>query len=257
MKNIIATIIISLFLSACGGGSGNSGFVPVVVADPIPPVSTPTRPIEFDRYVIVGDSIMAGWPASLVTASLMLMEEDKLTTNISRSGQTLHNAYEDGVSGAINYLTLNGLGKDNIAVVVELAHNDWFNSFGLNTFFEQYTAFIDEINDEGLQNVYVFCVSPIASRWDFDHRVNNLNESYADVRNAVRRVAATGKCELIETGDWYTESDVFDTSIFLDGLHLGPNGHRIYKDRLMEVLDTFEVPDTHIDIPAGETTTPL
>ena len=244
---IIAIVLVALCLSACGGSSGGSSFSPIstAVAEPAPAETASPAGIrvEFDRYVIVGDSIMALSPASLTTAALMLMEEDKPATNISRSGQAMSSANADGVAGAINYLTAHGTGEDNVAVIVELAHNGWFRSSGLDVYYTDYVAFLDGVIDEGEKNIHRFCVVPIASLWDFDYRVNELNESYADLRDTVRQVAATGKCELIETGDWYTESEVFDTTTFLDGLHLGPAGHRIYKDRLMEVLNAYTTPE--------------
>lgn len=209
----------------------------------------------FTRIVIVGDSILdatfnretqsdpIGWITSHDNAAALMNQEGRQTHNISRSGQQMQHAASDkyGVAGAVNYLADNPFYGRYLAVVIELAHNDWYGSNGsgdLIDFYDDYIRFLDDIDQLGGQ-VVPFCIVPILAGHDISGVVNSYNESYEDVRDTVRLVAATGKCELIETGDWYDYADLDDVSMFPDRLHLGPEGQRVYKENLVEALDSW------------------
>ena len=97
--------------------------------------------------------------------------------------------------------------------------------------------FLQSIDNQKL--VVVFCVIPIAAKWDYNGQRNQNDVSYEEFRGVVRRVADTGLCELLETAGWFSEADVNDVSIMTDGVHLAPAGHRKYKDQLMRSLSAY------------------
>jgi hypothetical protein len=202
----------------------------------------------FNNYIIVGDSIMdmSVEGESTTTASLILLEENKSVTNISLAGQTMTGvggeggAEKDGVSGAINFLTSRGRYPQSTAVIIELAHNDWYFSVSADAIFESYTGFLKAI-DTG-PSVSLFCVVPIAAKWDYLGSKNANGMTYEELRNVVRKVAATGLCNPVETTAWFTREDVGNPLIMPDGLHLAAGGHRIYKDQLIEALKKSSLP---------------
>lgn len=211
-----------------------------------PPHATRTA---FSHYIIVGDSLMdlSSGGELTTTGSLILLEENKSVTNISLAGQTMAGVYgrggaeKDGVSGAINFLTVPA---DNpwseppgAAVIIELAHNDWFASTPADDFFDSYVRFLKAIDTE--KQVSLFCVVPIAAKWDYNGRQNANGMTYEALRDVVRKVAQTSLCHLVETAGWFTEEDVYDPNIMSDGVHLGADGHRIYKDRLIQDLSKY------------------
>lgn len=154
-------------------------------------------------------------------------------------------AEKDGVSGAINYLTAHGKhaihGKPGTAVIIELAHNDWWASTSAKDFSDSYVRFLEAI-DTG-DRVSVFCVVPVAAKWDYNGYKNANGMTYEGWRMVVRDIAETGLCDLIETSGWFSEDNVYDLLIMWDGLHLGADGHRVYKDRLMQELSKHQSPD--------------
>jgi lysophospholipase L1-like esterase len=206
------------------------------------------------QVIIIGDSIMHGSqePASnslfhfnTTTASILLNENDLSVHNISRGWQTLSSAAANGVGGAVNYLTMNANGKPmysddkntmRTAVVIQLGHNDWYlNQDNQETIRRNYISLLESINRSEL--VEVFCVVPIGARWDSEHYLNAHDDSYEDTRATVRGVADSGFCTLIETADWFTETDIYDGYCIPDGLHLGDRGHEIYARRLLEAIE--------------------
>jgi GDSL-like Lipase/Acylhydrolase family len=206
----------------------------------------------FSQYIIVGDSLM-DWSSGdggelTTTASLMLLEENKSVTNISLAGQTMAGfngkggAEKDGVSGGINYLTGHGKHfwhrKPGTAVIIGLAHNDWWASTSAEVFFDSYVRFLEAIDRSEL--VSVFCIVPVAAKWDYTGHKNKRGMTYEAYRIVVREVAETGLCNLIDTSDWFTKKNVYDPLIMSDGLHLAAGGHRIYKDRLIEELGKYK-----------------
>ncbi len=205
----------------------------------------------FAQYIIVGDSLMdwsLGAGEATTTASLILLEENKSVANISLAGQTMAGiegeggAEKDGVSGAINYLTKHGKRvwgpPPGTAVIVELAHNDWSFSTSADDFYNSYVRFLESIDDTD-NMVSVFCVVPVAAKWDYDGSQNANGMTYEGLRDVVRKVAETGLCHQVETAGWFTKENVYDPLIMPDGLHLAAGGHRIYKDRLIHELSTF------------------
>lgn len=235
MKNIrlIALIVI---LAACSSGCGFS------YKSQDPPYVSKTA---FSQYIIVGDSIMDGSSDGelTTTASLILLEENKSVVNISLSGQTMMGwggkggAEKDGVGGAINYLTAHGR-QIGTAVVIELGHNDWYISSSADDFFHSYIRFLKSIDNPD-KRVSLFCVVPVAAKWDYEGRTNANGMTYEELRAAVRKVAGTGLCHLVETSGWFTKEDVYNPLIMPDGLHLAAGGHRIYKDRLILELSKY------------------
>lgn len=208
----------------------------------------------FSQYIFVGDSLM-DWSSNeegelTTTASLILLEENKSVANISLAGQTMAGlggvggAEKDGVSGAINYLTAHGKhsghGKPGTAVIIELAHNDWWASTSAEDFFDSYVRFLEAI--ETTDRVAVFCVVPVAAKWDYNGYKNANGMTYEALRIVVRDIAVTGLCKLIETSAWFTKDNVYDPLIMWDDLHLAAGGHRIYKDRLVQELSKYQAP---------------
>jgi hypothetical protein len=206
---------------------------------------------SFKQYIIVGDSLMdiSSDGELTTTASLLLLEEKKSVANISLGGQTMAGyraqggAERDGVSGAINYLTFHGKRMwwkpPGTAVIVELAHNDWIISTSADDFYNSYVRFLQSIDDTD-NEVSVFCVVPVAAKWDYNGRKNDLGMTYDAWRDVVRKVASTGLCHLVETTGWFTEEDVFNPLIMSDGLHFAAGGHRIYKDHLIQALSLYK-----------------
>jgi len=230
-----------MILAACSSGAGS------LYKSQDPPYSSKTN---FAQYIIVGDSLM-DWSSDgelTTTASLILHEENKSVVNISLAGQTMSGmggkggAEKDGVSGAINYLTAHSNylwhQPPGTAVIIELAHNDWFGSTSADNFFDSYVRFLESIDSAG-QRVSVFCVVPVAAKWDYDGHKNANGMTYEALRVVVRNLAGTGLCHLIETSGWFTKEDVYDPLIMPDGLHLAAGGHRIYKDRLIQELSKY------------------
>lgn len=203
----------------------------------------------FSHYIFVGDSLMdlSSGGELTTTPSLILLEEGKSVTNISLAGQSMAGfagrggAQEHGVGNAINFLTVPAENlwykSPGTAVIIELAHNDWFASTPPDVFFDSYVEFLEDIDTEKL--VLVFCVVPIPAKWDYNGRQNARGMTYEAFRDIVREVAETGLCNVIETSDWFTEEDVHDPAMMTDGVHLAPAGHRRYKDRLIRALGEY------------------
>jgi len=178
----------------------------------------------------------------------MLLEENKSVTNISLAGQTMAGidgdggAEKDGVGGAINYLTAHGKTlwhpAPGTAVVVELGHNDWFSSTPADDIFDSYVRFLQSIENTD-KMVSVFCVVPVAAKWDYDGHQNAHGMTYEELRILVRKIAGTGLCKPVETSGWFTKDDVYNPLIMSDALHLAAGGHRIYKDRLLQALSKY------------------
>lgn len=228
-------------LAACSSGGGTTH---TRRAAPDPTTAA------FSQYIIVGDSLMdwsSGGDELTTTASLILLEENRSVVNISLAGQTMAGidgrggAEKDGVSGAINYLTAHGnyTGNPNFssAVIIELAHNDWWVATSAEDFFNSYVRFLRAI--ETSDQVSIFCVVPVAAKWDYEGFKNPNGETYEELRNVVRKVSRTGLCKLVETSGWFTQENVYDRTIMWDGLHLSAGGHRIYKDRLIQALGKY------------------
>lgn len=242
MKRLLSkALALSAILTACSYAG-----TPVAGTQVSPGAAKPS----FLQYIFVGDSLMdfSTDGELTTTASLILLEDNKSVTNISLAGQTMAGVHgaggaeRDGVSGAVNYLTAHGkhtlpdtLGT---AVIVELAHNDWIISTPADELFNSYVRFLSAI-DRGDHEVAVFCIVPIAAKWDYDGHQNANGMTYDDLRNLVRKVAGTGLCNLVETAGWFSKGDVKDPLIMPDGIHLAAGGHRIYKDRLMQELRKY------------------
>lgn len=216
----------------------------VEVEVPAPaPVIIPRDDQRFQRYIIVADSIMdytfhvneegEGWLTSYDNTVNLMNQENRQTHSIARGGQVLFDAVAEGVYGAVNYL---GSLADT-AVIIELAHNDWAVNRTRDEFYDDYITFLDGLDSS--KNTTAFCVVPILADHDTTGRTNLNGDSYEDLRDTVRMVAATGKCELIETGTWFEYSDIDDVTMFPDRLHLGPEGMIRYKERLVEFLDMY------------------
>jgi hypothetical protein len=239
MKSLLFMLSV-VVLSACTSGGGS-------YQNPqAPPSATKTA---FSHYIIVGDSLMdlSSGGELTTTGSLILLEENKSVTNISLAGQTMAGFYgvggaeKDGVSGAINFLTVPPENQwyhpPGTAVIIELAHNDWFAATPADEFFDSYVRFLEAIDAEKL--VSIFCVVPIAAKWDYDGRQNANGMTYEAFRDVVRKVAGTGLCNLVETSGWFTKEEVYDPLIMPDGVHLAAGGHRRYKDRLIQELSKY------------------
>lgn len=229
-------LLVFLFtLTACSAGEGQP------YKSPAPQYEAKTA---FGQYIIIGDSLMdiSSGGEITTTASLILLEENKSVVNISLDGQTMAGAEKTGVSGAVNYLTADGhspwFPPPGSAVIVELAHNDWAGSTPSIVFYDRYVRFLSAIEKSDV--VSVFCVVPVAAKWDYEGKKNANGVTYGELREVVRGVAKTGLCNLIETSDWFTREDVYDLNIMSDGLHLAAGGHRIYKDRLIEELGKYQ-----------------
>lgn len=241
MKKVLL-LALTIMLTACSSG----GSLPFKSQDPASKTNG-----AFNQYIIVGDSIMDMSSDELTTtASLILLEENASVINISMAGQTMAGsnleggAEKDGVSGAINYLTLHGensfVVRRNTAVIVLLGHNDWFHSTSEDNFFHSYVRFLESIirpND----SVSVFCVVPVIAAWDHNDLKNSNNVTYEAFRDVVRRVARTGLCNLIETSNWFSEEDFHDPRIIPDGVHFAAGGHRIFKEHLIHELRKYLV----------------
>jgi lysophospholipase L1-like esterase len=236
MKRVFLVAKITLLAACAQGGGSISTAESELVADRAP----------FSSYVIVGDSLMdlSSGGELTTTASLILLEEEKSVINISLSGQTMAGylgkggAQKNRVGDAINFLTTSKEGQwytaPGTAVIIELAHNDWYASTPADDFYDSYVKFLKAIDRERL--VVVFCVVPIAAKWDYNGRQNANGVAYEQYREIVRKIAKTGLCDLIETSDWFTEEDVKNPSIMTDGVHLAQAGHRKYKDRLIQEM---------------------
>lgn len=233
MKRILAAVIMVFSLTACEKGGGNN-FIPSANAGELPPPS-------FARHIIIGDSLMdAVFNAeeifnvthlSYENAAHLMQAEGKQVHNISRGGQMMVAADRLGVAGSVNYLA----SKDT-AVIIELGHNDWvWGSGDLDSFVSDYKSFIDAITVD----VEVFCIVPILVGHDITHQLSRFDESYDDLRDAIRGIAADGYCNVIETSDWYELNDLYNPAIFPDQLHLGPDGHKIYANRLSTALEDY------------------
>lgn len=199
------------------------------------------------RYIIIGDSIMdtSSGTESTTTASLILLEENISVVNISLSGQTMAGpngaagSLNSNVSGAVNYLSptnqLFGVNTGGVAVIIQLGHNDWYMGISKKTFLDRYKKFLESIVRRG-GLVRVYCVVPIPAKWDFNGHQNNDGLSLESWREGIRGLGESGACETVDTTDWFAPSQVSDTNIYHDGLHLAPGGHRIFKNRLMEAV---------------------
>lgn len=238
MKRTFLVFQITILIACAQGGGSYPG------AKDSPEVNG----THFSSYIIVGDSLMdlSSGGELTTTASLILLEENKSVTNISLAGQTMAGflgeggAQKDRVGDAINFLTVS---KDNdwyappgTAVIIELAHNDWYASTPDRDFYASYVQFLEAIDTEKL--VTVFCVVPIAAKWDYNGRLNANGSTYEAFREIVRELGDTGLCNLIETADWFSEEDISNPDIVTDGVHLAPGGHRKYKDLLIRDLST-------------------
>lgn len=242
MCSITRTLLLMLFtlLVACTQAGGSPPGSQTAAHLPSP---------AFSHYIIVGDSLMdlSSDGELTTTPSLILLEEGKSVTNFSLAGQSMAGflgkggAQRDGVGGAINFLTVSEgsllYGPPGAAVIIELAHNDWYASNPVDEFYASYVQFLEAIDRAKL--VIVFCVAPIPAKWDYNGRRNANDATYEVFREAVRRVSETGLCNLVETSDWFTENDVFDPTIMTDGVHLTAGGHRRYKDRLIQAVDQY------------------
>lgn len=239
MKSLFFILLVAV-LAGCASGRG-----PHQNPQALPHVTT----TAFSHYIIVGDSLMdlSSGGELTTTGSLILLEENKSVTNISLAGQTMAGFYgvggaeRDGVSGTINFLTVPPENQwyhpPGTAVIIELAHNDWFASTQADEFFDSYVRFLEAIDTEKL--VSIFCIIPIAAKWDYDGRRNANGMTYEGLRDVVRKVAGTGLCNLVETSDWFTKEDVYDPFMMTDGVHLTAGGHRRYKDRLIQELSKY------------------
>lgn len=256
MKLEIACIGAALLLSGCGGGGGGSDgyFVASAVADDSADLITVTPPAEeqrmYEKIIIVGDSIMAGSisptvPATInhdrTTSALLLTQHSKNVTNLSLSGQTLGNALNDNLTGAINYLTYNG--KLETAVWIEVTHNDWaWGWFTIDQFRANYTAFLGELAAIDGDTTDVYCALATRSRSDSSFTLNVHGDLLEDYRQVVREVAAdTGACTLVESDLWFDDADVYDPTLFPDGLHPGDAGHAAYTLKLLEAIEGWTI----------------
>lgn len=207
------------------------------------PVSTSKIPEEviaktrdYLHVIILGDSIMfhsAGGPHS--TAAHLIARDDNLyVTNLSQSGQTMGSAVEHQLWGMIEFLVRRKQPekKKTSALVIQLGHNDFFQ-YGSELLKENYTIMLEKVSE---LHVDTFCVVPVRARWDSEQHTNQYGAEYEEARNVVREIALSGLCELIETEDWFTDTDVFDGYTMPDGLHFGERGHLVFKNRLMEFL---------------------
>lgn len=242
-------LFLCLSIGGCGAGGSSQAYAdepeysvqPQSVSALHVPQVEPQRQLR--QVIIIGDSLMAGSlqlddPKAITyrstTSALLLNDHDLSVHNISLAGQTLLKAVKHKVGNAVNYLTDEGGGNDRTAVVVELAHNDWWYESTLMEIRSNYTALLSQIIQS--EAVEVFCMVPVASRWDSTHKLNEHGDSYEDVRNTVRDMASTGLCTLVETRDWFTEADVWDRYIMPDGLHFGGRAHLVYANRLLDAI---------------------
>lgn len=199
---------------------------------------------NYGKIIIIGDSLMSG--ARLVnasntetfedTAAVILQREHGISVdNLSISGNAMQRAIDFNIGSAVNYLTADGSFNvgDGTAVVVELAHNDWYWGISsLSTLQANYIALLQSINLGKLDKVRRFCMLPTAAIHDYLHTVRG-ETSYEDVRDIVRSVANTGLCELIDTSDWFDQDDVNYPEMMPDGLHWSARAHEVVAQRLL------------------------
>lgn len=217
-----------------GVNMGDSAMPEVRESEVQEPVAEPRG---YDHIIIMGDSIMfASKEGPTTTTAHRIAQDDGLyVTNLSQSAQTMTNAVNLQLWGMVEFLagSKNSDKKIRKALVIQLAHNDW-GRVGLDVLRVNYLVMLNKVS---ALHVDTFCVVPVRARWDSEHHTNFEGAEYEDARNTVRELASSGQCELIETEDWFTDTDVFDGYTMPDGLHFGERGHLIFKNRLMEALN--------------------
>ncbi len=152
--------------------------------------------------------------------------------NLSRSGNSMWNAVSQRAEGGINFTQG---GKDGTAVWITLGVNDF--AYGLSTaaqFRERYLTFLDRIEPAPAQKI--FCVTPLMSGFDDRQHDSVETASLEDYRQVVRDIAGTGHCALVDTSGWFDAADVHDGCSMPDTLHLGPEGHARYAEKLLEQI---------------------
>ena len=187
---------------------------------------------------IIGDSIQH---ASLetdhsvnytTTPAQLFLQDGYAVQNISLGGQTMHAANAYDVSGAVAYTTPASDSK----VVITLGHNDWV--WGVSTpaeFAVNYQQLIYKISTSHVtdNNWDIYCVVPTARMGEWIA----INGYYlADFREAVRNVASSGACTLVEADLWFPPQWIADPNLMPDGLHPSPALHAWYYMFLRQAI---------------------
>jgi lysophospholipase L1-like esterase len=229
----IASIVI---LSGCGGGGGSgSGGRSATAA----PAEQPTLNLP-GTLIIVGDSIMAGCADSLtqphadysMTTAHLVAEPGVRVVNLSRAANTMALADKQRVDGGINFTQGDRRGT---AIWIALGASDFiWEVSSLQQYRDHYLSLLSRIDPVPKQKI--FCATPLAAGFDYDHRITSEGKSYEDYRQAVRDIAEEGYCTLAETSQWFDSAQIYDECNMPDTLHLGEDGHILYTKHLLETI---------------------
>ena len=247
-KNSVTTVcrqtLISLALTAmivvlegCGGGSAGDGddSAQPGIADSATPNNTLPGTV-----IIVGDSIMAGCADSInqprpdytMTTAHLVATQGVRVVNLSRPGNSIATADTQRVDGGINFTQG---GQRGTAIWIALGVNDFFGELSnLQQYRDRYLRLLSRIEPVARQKL--FCVTPLMSGFDYDHRATTEGSVLEDYRQVVRDIAAAGHCALVDTTHWFEASDIYDDCNMPDTLHLGQDGHLRYTKNLLEQI---------------------
>lgn len=192
-----------------------------------------------DTVIIIGDSIMASaYDYNQVltyndTAAALLVDDNIRTVNISKGGQTVENADTDGVAGAVGFAA-----GSNTAIWIEVGFNDWFWFQQTQTDFSvNYVALLNDlyVAMDGKPHT-IYCVTMPLNGFEFTYPTNGGGATLNDFRTTIIAAANYGLCELVDTASWFSLAQVYDGLTMPDTLHLGPAGHTLYKQKLLETI---------------------
>ena len=238
LNTALICIVIPVLLSGCGSGSGGGG---VEAAQPTEAVETVQPADELPRtLIIIGDSIMAGCFDSVdqpnadysMTTAHLVAQRGVRVVNLSRGGNSMMTAVAQRVDGGVNFTQSNIGGT---AIWITLGANDFI--WGKTTtkeYRDNYLTVLSRINP--LPKQKLFCVTPLISGFDYEHRLNPKGETYEEYRQVVRDIATEGHCNLVDTSLWFSSTDVFDECNMPDSVHLGEEGHKQYSEFLLETI---------------------
>lgn len=174
------------------------------------------------RIVCIGDSITAG-------QHLPMTDEPW-----PRHLRGRHHVIAAGVPGDTTRLGLERFPRDvqslePDAVVIQFGHNDanrWLTDRGLpRVSVAAYAANLLEM----IRRVRTFHGTPILCTLTPSLRSERHALDCKRYDEALRKVAGLRRVRIADMGD-------FDPGLLLDGLHLSPEGHRIYAARVQEAL---------------------
>lgn len=172
------------------------------------------KELDNDKYIFIGDSIIARWPLDESFPSRLV--------------------YNYGKSGAgISYIAKasNQFNGNDVVVMIGTNDNSHFSSDDVNSYVEFYLDAIGRLTD---RRIYLFSVLPR----EFNNDIDDINEKIEIFNNKIKeKIEDHPNITYIDVYNDFMDGNHINYQFYSDGLHLNVYGYEILTSRLLQIID--------------------